>query len=208
MPQYIVRKLKIGKTSQLDELARAAGELYSRTLVSFWRTVRKKDVWLSGYTMERWQVSDQLHAHTSDAITQSFYASLKSWRSRRKTDPNSKPPRRRRWFYKVLWKSSAIKLKDGKLRLSNGKGNQPLILDWQWSEPKQVELGWNKGSKCYELRACYAALPAVRPRVLKDTAPHIGERRLPRIVWGKGTRTKREKSKIRRLTSEDARIFR
>lgn len=159
MPQYIVRKLKIGKTSQLDELARAAGELYSRTLVSFWRTVRKKDVWLSGYTMERWQVSDQLHAHTSDAITQSFYASLKSWLVRRKTDPHSRPPRRRRWFYKVIWKSSAIKLKDGKLRLSNGKGNQPLILDWQWSEPKQVELGWNKGSKCYELRACYAALP-------------------------------------------------
>ncbi len=43
---------------------------------------------------------------------------------------------------------------------------------------------------------------AVRPRVLKDipirgyyptrmgqAAPHIGERRLPRIVWGKGTRT-------------------
>ncbi len=125
MSQYIVRKIKIGKTSQLDELALAAGELYSRTLVSFWRTVRKKGVWLSGYTMEKWHVSDKLHAHSSDAITQSFYASLKSWRSRRKADSNSKPPRRRRWFYKVIWKSLAIKLKDGKLRLSNGKGNQP-----------------------------------------------------------------------------------
>lgn len=156
MPQYLVRKLKIGKTSQLDELARAAGELYSRTLVSFWRTVRKKDVWLSGYTMERWHTSDSLHAHTSDAITQSFYASLKSWRSRRKLDSKSKPPKRRRWFYKVIWKSSAIKLKNGKLRLSNGKGNQPLTVDWNWQKPKQLEMGWNRNSQCYELRACYS----------------------------------------------------
>ena len=155
MAQYIVRKIKIGKTLQLDELARAAGELYSRTVISFWRTVRKKEVWLSGYSMEKWQMSDKLHAHTSDAITQSFYASLKSWRSRRKLDPNSKPPRRRRWFYKVIWKQSAIKLKDGKLRLSNGRGNQPLIINWRWVKPKIVEMGWNKGSQCYELRACY-----------------------------------------------------
>ena len=155
MPQYIVRKLKIDKTLQLDELARAAGELYSRTLVSFWRTVRKKDVWLSGYSMEKWHVSDKLHAHTSDAITQSFYASLKSWRSRRKLDPSSQAPKRRRWFYKVIWKQSAIKLKDGKLRLSNGKGNPALIVNWVWDKPKIIEMGWNRSSQCYELRACY-----------------------------------------------------
>ncbi len=46
MPNYFVRKLKLNRTEQLDSLARAAGELYSRTLVSFWRTVRKKRVWL------------------------------------------------------------------------------------------------------------------------------------------------------------------
>ena len=101
-------------------------------------------------------MSDKLHAHSSDAVTQTFFASLKSWRSRRKTDPNSKPPRRRKWFYKVIWKASAIKVKDRKLKLSNGKSNQPLVVDWYWDKPKQVELGWNKASKCYELRACYS----------------------------------------------------
>lgn len=155
MANYTVRKLKLEYSEQLNQLAHAAGELYSQTLVSFWRTVRKKNVWLSGYTMERWLISDKLHAHSSDAVTQSFFASLKSWRSRRKTDSNSKPPKRRRWYYKLIWKSSAIKLKDGKLMLSNGKGNQPLIIDWHWEKPKQIELGWNKSSKCYELRACY-----------------------------------------------------
>jgi putative transposase len=156
MANYSVKKLKLEYSEQLNQLARAAGELYSQTLVSFWRTVRKKNVWLSGYTMERWLMSDKLHAHSSDAVTQSFFASLKSWRSRRKTDPNSKPPKRRRWYFKLIWKSSAIKIKDGKLRLSNGKDNQPLIIDWQWGKPKQVELGWSKSNNCYELRACYA----------------------------------------------------
>ena len=156
MANYIVRKLKLEYSEQLNQLTHAAGELYSQTLVSFWRTVRKKNVWLSGYTMERWLMSDKLHAHSSDAITQSFFASLKSWRERRKTDLNSKPPRRRKWYFKLIWKSSAIKLKDGKLRLSNGKANEPLIVDWCWENPKQVELGWNKGSKCYELRVCYS----------------------------------------------------
>ncbi|MGF1591266.1 MAG: RNA-guided endonuclease InsQ/TnpB family protein [Pleurocapsa sp.] len=156
MVNYTVRKLKLEYSEQLNQLAHAAGELYSQTLVSFWRTVRKKNVWLSGYTMERWLISDKLHAHSSDAVTQSFFASLKSWRSRRKTDSNSKPPKRRKWYYKLIWKSSAIKIKDGKLKLSNGKSNEPLVVDWYWDKPKQVELGWNKASKCYELRACYS----------------------------------------------------
>ena len=156
MANYTVRKLKLEYSEQLNQLARAAGELYSQTLVRFWRTVRKKDLWLSGYTMERWLISNKLHAHSSDAVTQSFFASLKSWRARRKIDLNSKPPRRRKWYYKLIWKSAAIKVKNGKLRLSNGKGNKPLIVHWHWDKPKQVELGWNKASKCYELRAIYS----------------------------------------------------
>jgi putative transposase len=94
----------------------------------------------------------------------------KLWRSRRKTDPNSKPPKRRKWYFKLIWKSSAIKIKDGKLRLSNGKDNQPLIVDWYWDKPKQVELGWNKASNCYELRACYQ-----QPKVKPVQAPHGGQ---------------------------------
>lgn len=153
MSNYTVRKLKIGKTEQLDKLSLAAGELYSRTVVSFWRTVRHKNIWMKASSMMRWHNSEELHAHSADAVVQNFYASLQSWRARRKSDPNSKPPRRRRWFYKVTWKSSAIRLKNGKLMLSNGKGNEALVVDWHWDKPKIVEMGWN-GSQ-YELRACY-----------------------------------------------------
>jgi len=43
---YHVRRVKIGKTSQLDELAHECGLLYTHTLVFFWQTVRHKGIWL------------------------------------------------------------------------------------------------------------------------------------------------------------------
>lgn len=137
-----------------SDLALASGELYSRAVVSFWRTVRNKGLWIKPSSMMRWHNSNKLHAHSADAVVQSFYASLKSWRARRKTDPNAHPPRRRRRFFKVQWKSSAIKVKNGKLHLCNGKGNAPLIIDWNWETPKLVEMEWD--CKQYEIRACYA----------------------------------------------------
>lgn len=54
----------------------------------------------------------------------------------------------------MQWKSTAIKVKDGELRLSNGQGNAPLVIDWAWGTPKLVEVGWD--GQQYEIRACYA----------------------------------------------------
>jgi putative transposase len=158
---YFVRKLKLGVSDQLQLLSRAAGKLYSQTLVSFWRVVRKKGLWLKPATLMRWFPNDpenRLHAHSADAVVQSFLASLKSWRERRKTDSNARPPRRRRYYYKIQWKASAIKVVNGKLRLSNGKGNKPLVIPWVWDTPVWVEIGWD--GKQYELRACYKIVDA------------------------------------------------
>ncbi len=150
---YSVRKLNIAKTAQCDALALASGELYSRVVVSFWRTVNHKGIWLKPSSMMRWQNSDALHAHSADAVVQSFYASLKSWRVRRKEDPNAKPPRKRRRFYRVQWKTSAIRIKGDNLFLSNGKSNASLIIPWRWGMPTIVEMGWNGTG--YELRCVY-----------------------------------------------------
>ena len=150
---YKVRRLRLQPTPQLDALARAAGELYTRTVVSFWRTVRKKNIWLKPAAMMRWHSSDYLHAHSADAVVQSFYAALKSWRKRRKTDPQAKPPYRRRRYYRVQWKSSAIRVRDGQLGLSNGQDNVPLVLSWSWDTPTLVELGWTGSAS--ELRCVY-----------------------------------------------------
>lgn len=186
MPTYFVRKLKIGKTEQLDKLAQAAGELYSRTLVSYWRVVRKKGIFLSQYTMERWHTSPNLHAHSSDAVTGNFYANIKSVQKRKKAgDYTAKYPKRRKWFYKITWKSGTIRLKDGKLILSNGKKNEPLALNWKWDKPRLVEIGWD--GKQYELRACYLDSPA--PELTEGTVAGIDLGEIHLAVTHDGTHT-------------------
>ena len=170
---YNVRKLKIDQTEQLDALATASGELYSRTVASFWRTVHKHGLWLKPSSMMRWQNSGKLHAHSADAVVQSFYASLKSWCILRKIDPDAKPPKRRKHFFKVQWKNSAIRLKDGCLMLSNGKGNTPLLVPWNWTLPTLVELGWNGVG--YELRAVYSSAPTDIPLGIKVAGVDLGE---------------------------------
>jgi putative transposase len=158
---YQVRRANIGKTAQIDELAHACGELYSQTVVFFWRTVRHKNIWLKEKHLKKLFTSNNLHAHTSDACVEAFTASLKSWRARRKSDPNAKPPHRRRWYFRVEYKSSAIRLKDGKLLLSNGRGNNPLVLDWSWELPKTVVIHWTDTE--YEAIATYQVEPEAIP---------------------------------------------
>lgn len=154
--RYRVRRVNIGKTAQLDALAHAAGQVYSRSLVFFWRTVRKQGIWLKPKHLMRLIPTDPenlLHAHSVDAAVQSFFAGLASWRERRKSDPHAKPPRRRKWSFRVEYKSSALTLKEGKLRLSNGKGHEPLLLAWHWALPQTVVIRWT--GEQYEAIATY-----------------------------------------------------
>ena len=170
---YHVRRVNIGKTPQLDELARECGKLYSQTVTSFWRTVRKKGIWLKPSSLMRWHTSHQLHAHTADATVQSFFASLKSWRKRRKNDPTAHPPRRRRWYFRIEYKHTALCLKDGKLTLSNGKGNAPVVLDWPWELPKTVVIRWT-GTQ-YEAVATYQVEARAKPIGAKSAGIDLGE---------------------------------
>lgn len=184
---YTVKKLDLSSTEQLDNLALAAGELYTRVLVSYWRVVRKKNIFLSQYGMEKWHTSPHLHAHSSDAIAGNFYAAIKSAQERKKSgDSEAKYPKRRKWFYKITWKSSAIRIKNGKLILSNGKGNQPLEIDWQWDKPKQVEIGWKK-SGGYQLRATYPIIPESKISGEKVAGVDLGDLRSATVYDGENT---------------------
>ncbi|HYX51083.1 MAG TPA: transposase, partial [Ktedonobacteraceae bacterium] len=143
MKNYRVRRVKIGKTAQLDMLSQACGRLYSQVLASFWRTVRHKGLWLGPKHLMRWHTSSTLHAHTSDACVQAFFAGLKSWHERKKaSDPDVKPPHKRKRYFRIEYKRSAMVCTDGKLRLSNGKGNAPLVLSWPWDLPNTVVIHW------------------------------------------------------------------
>lgn len=170
---YTVRRIKIGKSAQLDALALECGRLYSDTVVWFWRTVNHQGLWLKPSSLMRWLNSDKLHAHTADACVQSFFASLKSWRARRKTDPNAKPPRRRRCFFRIEYKNSAIRLRDGKLILSNGRGNAPLVLHWPFETPRTLVIRWQ--GEQYEVIATYQAEKIAEPTGDKTAGVDLGE---------------------------------
>ncbi len=172
---YQIRRVHVGKTAQLDELSHECGVLYSQTLVFFWRTVRHKGIWLKEKHLKRLFTSHKLHAHTSDACVEAFFASLKSWRERKKADdPDAHPPRRRKWYFRIEYKRSAMSLKDGKLRLSNGRGNAPLILDWAWDLPQTVIIHWT-GTQ-YEAIATYKQeQPVAQPQGEKVAGIDLGE---------------------------------
>lgn len=172
--QYSVRRVHLGRTAQLDELAHACGQVYSRTLLFFWRTVRHKGLWLKPRHLMRLISTDPdhlLHAHTVDATVQAFFAGLSSWRERRKTDPTARPPRHRKWYFRIEYKSSAITLKDSLLILSNGRGKAPLVLSWEWDLPKTVVIHWT-GSQ-YEALATYQ----IRKGLPEEEEVSLDERR-------------------------------
>ena len=171
---YSVRRIYLGKTKQLDQLAHACGELYSKTVVSYWRMVRKPDLWLKPKHLMQWHTSNQLHAHTSDATVQAFFAALHSWRTRRKTNPKARPPRKRKWYFRIEYKSTAIHHKNGLLTLSNGKGNAPLVLDWPRQMAKTLVIRW--AGIQYEAIATYAQRePECEPTGTEVAGIDLGE---------------------------------
>jgi putative transposase len=174
MGEYRVHRVKIGKTPQLDALAQECGRLYSQVVVSFWRTVRHQGIWLKPSHLMRWHTSTKLHAHTADACIQAFFASLKSWRERKKAgDPDVKPPHKRKRYFRIEYKRSAMARKSGMLRLSNGKGNAPLVLPWPWELPNTLIIHWT-GTQ-YEAIATYVAGIQAQPQGEKVAGIDLGE---------------------------------
>lgn len=111
---------------RLDELSAASGALYSQVFTTFWRTLRRsagkrKDhrrqaVFLSSGTLQKLFPKDPaglLHSNSCDAVVDAFIASMDSARTRKKTDPKARFPRRRNRFFKVTFKSSAIRVLGG-----------------------------------------------------------------------------------------------
>jgi putative transposase len=67
-----------------------------------------------------------------------------------------------------------MSLKDGRLGLSNGKGNEPLVLDWPWELPQTCVIHWT-GTQ-YEAIATYKQEePRIRPQGNKMAGIDLGE---------------------------------
>jgi len=95
----------------------------------------------------------QLHSQTVQSCADSYFDSLKSFFQVRKAKTEAKPPKRTPRYFKARWKSSAIRLKDGRLILSNGKGRDPVMLENVQEKPKYIEMYFHRG--CYHFGLVY-----------------------------------------------------
>ena len=190
---YLTRKLKLGHTDQLDRLARQTGDLWSTVAKWHWRFVDRQGYWLSKSQAQKMYCKgvDGLHSQSAQAVADSFYDSLKAWCKKRESGnyEGLRPPYKQKRYFKVQWKYSAIKLRDdGVLRLSNGRGENPVLIDWpseaiaSGQEPKRVEIGWDGDQ--YELRCQYKVEENKEPKGEKTAGIDIGEIHLAAVHTG------------------------
>lgn len=176
---YLTRKQIIGTNNQFDEITKESGQLWSNIARRFWQTYRKKDIWLSKSSIQRWLCQsgdvDGLHSQSAQAVADQFYDAIHSWRKQRESNPNIKPPHKQKKFNKIIFKSSAISLKNGSLYLSRGRGYDPIVFDWEYGKPKRAEIGWNDEHDKYELRVQYKAEPEDRTTGDKTAGIDLGE---------------------------------
>lgn len=150
---YITKTLKHRKTQQLDNLSRESGRCYSKVVSLVRKTKSKKGFWVSKGAVQKYlrHKDYALHSQSIQACADSYFDALKAYFEVRKSDPEAKPPKRARKYFKVRWKSSAIRLKDGNLILSNGKGREPITLDNISDKPKYVEMYFKRGHYYFAL---------------------------------------------------------
>ncbi|WP_251931430.1 RNA-guided endonuclease InsQ/TnpB family protein [Salinibacter ruber] len=172
------RKLHIGKSKRLDELSRSSADLWNEICTWYWRWVDRQDHWTSKGQMQKWCVNghDDFQAHSAQAVNDQFYDAINSWH---KNNRKGNPPRNRskRWN-KICWKKSAIKMRDdGVLRLSCGRGNDPVLIDWPVDKkPVYAEIGW--AGDGYEIRATYEVETEDRTTGDEITGIDLGEKHL------------------------------
>ncbi len=139
---YTTKTRKSKRTSQLDTLACASGRCYSKIVSLVRKTFQRKGFWLSKGTVQKYMRHKEyaLHSQSIQACTDSYFEALKSFFEVRKSNLDAKPPKRTRKYFKVRWKSGAIRIKDGHLILSNGKDREPVILENVQDKPNYVEM--------------------------------------------------------------------
>ena len=150
---YIAKTLKHKRTSHLDTLARASGRCYSKIVSLVRKTHKQKGFWLSKGAVQKYMrhKAYPLYSQSVQACADSYFDALKSCFEVKKSGPEVKPPKRTPRYFKVRWKSGAIRLKDGNLILSNGKGKVPVILENVSEKPKYVEMYFKRGHYYFAL---------------------------------------------------------
>jgi len=128
-------KLSLNKTQikQCYELLEESGKCYSEMILA--HVESRKDKWLSeGELKAKFKGAFKLHSQTIQSVAEKINSNLETAKTNRdrefkttgkiKTEYASEPKR----FFSVTWKKLGIKIQNGKIHLSNGLKNTPLIV--------------------------------------------------------------------------------
>ena len=122
------------------ELAKEAGEVYSRSLEEFWKEYDKNKNWLSKYDLQKHMKGKVerkiLHSDSFLGAMQQVHANLNSWKEAKKVNPNTaKPPTKKKFLQAIILKQSQIVFKDNFLKLTIGNNKEYLFLKWDKTIP-------------------------------------------------------------------------
>jgi len=157
MSKYTVRTYKVPVPTELyslcQELNKTAARIYNKTISLVRKTQQKKGFWLSENSVQkfilRWASNIDVHTHSKQAFVQQYFQALDGYFKARKTNPDSKPPYKRKSFTPFIWKDTAIKLMpDGKLKLSMGSKREPIVIQTTLpsnTKMRQVKLVYEAG---------------------------------------------------------------
>lgn len=163
----VLRRLSKGQEAPCEALRREAGCCWSE-LVTMHKTGREQGQWISVREMEQRSANGYaLHSQTIQALAQRLDTNLqtaKALRERQSATGGEESvtiqfPYRTPAYQTVTWKDMAIRMVEGRIVLSSGRGRAPLRLalpaEYHQADIRRAELTWRADH--YELCLTIAA---------------------------------------------------
>jgi putative transposase len=149
-PRQVRLKLNKSQFKHCQQLSVESAKVWNAVKNFFWRTYRKKGIWLSESSMKRYIAGRfGLHSQSVQAVVEKFYDNLKSARSLRKDNPDIRYPYKNKNWFCVHWKRGAIQVEGRYIHLSNGKWQEGIVfklpVELANCRPRTVELIWRNG---------------------------------------------------------------
>ena len=176
---YIIATAK--PTERLNSINRLGGRIYSKTVSLTQKTHDTKGFWLSDSGLKYLKFKDYpCHAHSVQAVIDDYCGARRSFFSHRPNNKDARPPFKRKWYHTFTWRASGISYKRGKLRLSMGRGREPLWIkidkNFYKKVPAEVSLVYNRNTHTYEFHATYQTQPKKHtPKPNNVVAIDLGE---------------------------------
>ena len=149
-PRQVKLQLSQSQFHHCQQLSQESAKVWNFVKNFFWRTYRKKGIWLSEGSLKRYTKQRfALHSDSVQAVIEKFCGNLSSARTLRKENPSIRYPYKGKSWFCVHWKQKAIKVKDRYIHLSNGRGRQGIVFKLPTElvncDPNCVELIWRNG---------------------------------------------------------------